>query len=69
MAQQQQRLFGGTDDFLVTRELAQVATRNSAMAIVDCLFAVAAVDRRLLAAEAERSRASLASCAWIRRPG
>lgn len=53
MARQQQRLFGGTDDFLVTRELAQVATPEQRHAIVDCLFAVAAVDRRLLAAEAE----------------
>ena len=53
MAKQQQRLFGGTDDFLVTRELAQVATSEQRHAIVDCLFAVASTDRQLLAAEAD----------------
>lgn len=53
MAKQQQRLFGGTDDFLVTRELAQVATPEQRHGIVDCLFAVASTDRHLLAAEAD----------------
>jgi uncharacterized tellurite resistance protein B-like protein len=53
MAKQQQRLFGGTDDFLVTRELAQIATAEQKRGIVDCLFAVASADRRLLAPEAD----------------
>jgi uncharacterized tellurite resistance protein B-like protein len=51
MARQQQRLFGGTDDFLVTRDLAQSATYEQRLTIVECLFAVAAVDRRVHAAE------------------
>ena len=53
MAKNQQRLFGGTDDFLVTRELAQVATADERLAIVECLFAVASADRRVLTAEAD----------------
>ena len=53
MAKNQQRLFGGTDDFLVTRELAQMATADERLAIVECLFAVASADRRVLTAEAD----------------
>ena len=45
IARTQQRLFGGTDDFLVTRELAAVATDDQKLAMIDCLFAVAAADR------------------------
>ena len=44
IARTQQRLFGGTDDFLVTRELAAVASDEQKLALVDCLFAVAAAD-------------------------
>ena len=53
MARTQQRLFGGTDDFLVTRELARAATYEQKVALVDCLFAVAAADRRILNTEAD----------------
>ncbi len=53
MAKTQQRLFGGTDDFLVTRELSRVASYEEKVAIVDCLFAVAAADKRILNAEAD----------------
>ncbi len=45
IARTQQRMFGGTDDFLVTRELANVATDAQKLAIVECLFAVAAADQ------------------------
>lgn len=53
MAKTQQRLFGGTDDFLVTRELGRVASYEEKVALVDCLFAVAAADRKILNAEAD----------------
>jgi len=53
MAKTQQKLFGGTDDFLVTRELARVATYEQKVAIVECLFAVAAADQKILNAEAD----------------
>ena len=51
IARSQQRLFGGTDDFLVTRELAEMATHDQKLAIVDCLFAVAAADQSVRVAE------------------
>ena len=51
IARTQQRLFGGTDDFLVTRELAEMATDDQKLAIVDCLFAVAAADQSVRVVE------------------
>lgn len=53
MAKTQQLLFGGTDDFLVTRELARVATGEQKLALIECLFAVAAADRRIATVEAD----------------
>ena len=53
MAKTQQLLFGGTDDFIVTRELASMAGYEEKLALVDCLFAVAAADRRILTGEAD----------------
>lgn len=35
---------GGTEDFIVTREFARVASREQKLALVDCLFAVSASD-------------------------
>lgn len=52
MAKSQHLLFGGTDDFLVTRELARVTSYTERVAIIDCLHAVAAADHRILNAEA-----------------
>lgn len=51
IARTQQALFGGTDDFLVTRELAEMSTPEQRLAIVDCLFAVAAADQSVRVAE------------------
>ena len=44
IAKRQNRLFGGTEDFLVTRELREIATEDQRHHILDCLFAVAAAD-------------------------
>ena len=52
MAKAQHLLFGGTDDFLVTRELGRVTTHEQRVAIIDCLHAVAAADRTILNVEA-----------------
>jgi uncharacterized tellurite resistance protein B-like protein len=38
------QLFGGTENFLVTREFSRIATREEKLALLDCLFAVAAAD-------------------------
>jgi uncharacterized tellurite resistance protein B-like protein len=53
MAKTQQLLFGGTDDFIVTRELARIATSEQKLALIECLFAVAASDRRIANVEAD----------------
>jgi uncharacterized tellurite resistance protein B-like protein len=44
IAKRQNRLFGGTENFLVTRELREVATEAQRRNMLDCLFAVAAAD-------------------------
>ena len=41
MAKTQSALFGGTENFLVTREFNYMATREQKLALLDCLFAVA----------------------------
>jgi uncharacterized tellurite resistance protein B-like protein len=53
MAKTQQLLFGGTDDFLVTRELQRMASYDQKLALVDCLFSVAGADKRILTSEAD----------------
>lgn len=40
-------LFGGTDDFIVARDFAAVATYEQKLALVRCLFAVAAAEGRI----------------------
>ncbi len=44
MAKSQNRLFGGTENFLVTREFREIATDDQRRQLLDCLFAVAAAD-------------------------
>jgi len=45
------QLFGGTENFLVTREFSRIATREEKLALLDCLFAVAAAEDGISAAE------------------
>jgi uncharacterized tellurite resistance protein B-like protein len=52
MAKSQQVLFGGTDDFLVTRELDRAASYDDKVALIECLFAVAAADGAITTTEA-----------------
>jgi uncharacterized tellurite resistance protein B-like protein len=42
IAKTQNRLFGGTENFVVTREFNEIATREQKLALLDCLYAVAA---------------------------
>jgi uncharacterized tellurite resistance protein B-like protein len=51
MAKSHALLFGGTDNFLVTRELGRIATREQKVALLECLFAVSAADRSISAVE------------------
>ena len=41
----------GTDDFLITREFERVASREEKLALLDCLFAIAAADASILTVE------------------
>lgn len=51
IAKAQSRLFGGTENYLVTRELAGIATPEQKHELLDCLFAVAAADGGISSAE------------------
>jgi uncharacterized tellurite resistance protein B-like protein len=44
IAKSQARLAGGTEDYVVTREFRRVSTPAQRLALVDCLYAVAAAD-------------------------
>lgn len=44
MAKTQNRLFGGTENFLVTKEFNDIATREQKLALLHCLYAVCAAD-------------------------
>ncbi len=44
-------LLGGTENYLVTRELARIATRQQKLALLDCLFAISAADHAITTAE------------------
>ena len=52
MAKIQARAEGSTEDFLVTRELARVATEEQKLAVLRCCFAVGAADDSISADEA-----------------
>lgn len=51
IAKAQNRLAGGTEDFLVTREFRQIATLEQCRQLIDCLFAVSAADDSISSAE------------------
>jgi uncharacterized tellurite resistance protein B-like protein len=51
MAKSQNLLFGATEDYLVTREFEHMATRDQKLALLDCLFAVAAADENITSEE------------------
>lgn len=44
IAMSQARLFGGTENYLVTREFHEIATAKQRLELLDCIFAVAAAD-------------------------
>jgi uncharacterized tellurite resistance protein B-like protein len=44
MAKTHTELFGGTEDFLVTREFNGIASREQKLSLIRCLFSVAAAD-------------------------
>ncbi len=56
IAKSQHALFGGTEDYLVTREFASTATREQKLALLDCCMSVAAVDADVSMSEDEAVR-------------
>jgi uncharacterized tellurite resistance protein B-like protein len=51
MAKTQNLLFGGTENYLVTREFGRIADHGQKLDLVDCLFAVSAADSSIVSAE------------------
>jgi uncharacterized tellurite resistance protein B-like protein len=51
IAKHQNALFGGTEDFLVTREFNKISTREQKLALVDCMYAVAAAEHLISVTE------------------
>ncbi len=56
IAKSQARLFGGTENYLVTRELGEMATPEQKQEVLDCLFAVSAADDSISTAEESQIR-------------
>jgi uncharacterized tellurite resistance protein B-like protein len=57
MAKTQSILFGGVENFLVTREFDKIATRDQKIALLHCLFGVSAADDSISSAEDTTIRA------------
>jgi uncharacterized tellurite resistance protein B-like protein len=51
IAKTQNLLFGGTEDYIVTRVFNKIASREQKLALMDCLFAVAAAEGLISMAE------------------
>ncbi len=51
IAKSQNILFGATENFLVSREFDRMATQEQKLALIDCLFAVAAADESISTVE------------------
>lgn len=56
IAKAQSRMLGGTENFLVTREFKELATPEQCRELLDCLFAVSAVDESISGAEEAQIR-------------
>ena len=56
IAKTQNRLFGGTENFLVTREFNKTATRQQKLGLLGCLFAVSSTDQDISSREDQEIR-------------
>jgi uncharacterized tellurite resistance protein B-like protein len=56
IAKTQNRLFGGTENFLVTREFREIASEAERRELLDCLFAVSAADEAITGEEENQVR-------------
>jgi uncharacterized tellurite resistance protein B-like protein len=67
IAKHQNALFGGTEDFLVTREFNKIAAREQKLELLDCLYSVAAAEQSISVAEDNEIR-KIASELGIEHP-
>ena len=51
IAKAQHRLFGGSENFVVTREFARIASREEKLSLLHAAFAVSSVDRSIVSRE------------------
>jgi len=51
IAKSQNRMFGGTENFLVTREFREIASAEQRRELLECVFAVAAADQAITSEE------------------
>jgi len=51
IAKSQNRMFGGTENFLVTREFREIASAEQRRELLECVFAVAAADQAITGEE------------------
>lgn len=51
IAKSQNKLFGGTDNYSITREFEKRATRKQKLALLNCLFAVSSSDQSISTVE------------------
>ena len=56
IAKSQNRLFGGTENFLVTREFVEISSLEQRQELLDCLFAISAADRSISGVEEAQIR-------------
>lgn len=56
IAKSQNRLFGGTENFLVTREFLEISSAEQRQELLDCLFAVSAADESISGVEEAQIR-------------
>jgi len=56
IAKSQNRLFGGTENFLVTREFREISTADQRRDLLECLFAVSAADGSISSPEESQIR-------------
>ena len=56
IARSQNELFGGTEDYLVTRQFKEMSTPEQRMELLDCVFAVSAADDSISGVEESRVR-------------
>jgi uncharacterized tellurite resistance protein B-like protein len=51
MAKTHAQLFGGTENFLVSKEFGKIASKDEKLSLIRCLFAVSAADGEIAAVE------------------